>query len=81
MFLPLEYRKYIQNRIDVSEPYYALQSVTAILNEQTGKELGFLCNSIIEIPMGREGGRISLWEAGRHMVITGYVFASRYLGR
>ncbi len=71
--MPLDYDHMIKNKIDVSRPYYALQNEHVLKDKKTNEVKGVICDVIPEMPHGREGGVLTLAEAGRHMAIAGSI--------
>ncbi|GFH58072.1 hypothetical protein CTEN210_14548 [Chaetoceros tenuissimus] len=65
----------IQNIIDVSRPYYALENESVI--KVDGKPIGFAAEVSQEMPFHiEEGGHMGFSEAMRHMAIAGSVAAA-----
>ncbi len=71
----ITYEDDIENFLDIVRPYYALENEHAIVDDETGEMIGFVCTGRVEMPTGRESGGIPFAEAGRHMAAAGSVAA------
>ena len=60
----------------MSRPYYALENEHMLSDGKSNEVHGIACNVMPEMPHGREGGVLTLGEAGRHMAIAGSVAAA-----
>jgi len=72
---PLTFEDDIEKFLDIARPYYALENEHAIVDNETGEMVGFVCTGRVEMPAGRESGGIPFAEAGRHMAAAGSVAA------
>mmetsp|Transcript_20885 Transcript_20885/g.41923 ORF Transcript_20885/g.41923 Transcript_20885/m.41923 type:complete len:241 (-) Transcript_20885:965-1687(-) len=74
--VPLRFEADIENFIDISRPYYALENEHKITDGETGEVIGFVCTGRREMPTSRDSGGLACGEVGRHMAAAGTVAAS-----
>ncbi len=72
----LDFETDIENFIDISRPYYALENEHKITDDETGEVIGFICTGRREMPTSRDSGGLACGEVGRHMAAAGTVAAS-----
>jgi hypothetical protein len=71
----LTYESDIRAFLDSDRPYYALENEHAIVDDETGEIVGFVCTGRVEIPAGRESAGIPFAECLRHAGVAGSVAA------
>ena len=72
---PISFEDDIEKFLDIAKPYYALGNEYAIVDDETGEMVGFVCTGRVESPISRESGGTGMAEAGRHMAAAGSVAA------
>ena len=72
---PISFEDDIEKFLDIAKPYYALGNEYAIVDDETGEMVGFVCTGRVESPVSRESGGTGMAEAGRHMTAAGSVAA------
>ena len=72
---PISFEDDIEKFLDIAKPYYALGNEYAIVDDETGEMVGFVCTGRVESPVSRESGGTGMAEAGRHMAAAGSVAA------
>ena len=69
------FEDHIEDYLDITKPYYALDNEFAILDDATDEVVGVVATAQVHMPLGRESGGIPFAEAGRHMGAAGSVAA------
>ena len=72
---PLTFEDDNEKFLNISRPYYALEPEHAIVDDSTGRVVGFVCSTRVVMPIRRESGGTPFAEAGRHMAAAGSVAA------
>ena len=72
---PLSFEVDIKDFLDNDRPYYSLENEHAIVDDETGEVVGFVCTGRVEIPAGRESAGIPFAECLRHAGNAGSVAA------
>ena len=53
---PISFEDDIEKFLDIAKPYYALGNEYAIVDDETGEMVGFVCTGRVESPVSRESG-------------------------
>jgi hypothetical protein len=69
----LTFEEDIKDLQDSERPYYALENEHAIVDDETGEIVGFVCTGRVEIPAGRESAGVPLAECLRHAGVAASV--------